>query len=240
MLKEYIARGTLHLPAAASRCGSSPTSSRSAPSEVPHWNTISISGYHIREAGSTAAQELAFTLAERHRVRRARARARVSTIDDFGPALVVLLQRATTTSSRRSRSSARRAGCGPRSCASASRAKDPRSWTLRFHAQTAGSLADGAADRQQRRARDACRRSPRCSAARSRCTPTATTRRSRCPTEDAARAGAAHAAGHRPRERRRRHASIRSPAATSSRRSPTRSRPRRSSTSSRSTAWAAR
>ena len=44
------------------RCGSSPTSSPSAPREVPRWNTISVSGYHIREAGSTALQELAFTL----------------------------------------------------------------------------------------------------------------------------------------------------------------------------------
>ncbi len=54
----------VHLPARAFACGSSPTPSPSAPREVPNWNTISISGYHIREAGSTAAQEVAFTLAD--------------------------------------------------------------------------------------------------------------------------------------------------------------------------------
>ena len=45
-------------------CGWSSTSSNSAPEHVPQWNTVSISGYHIREAGSTAVQELAFTLAD--------------------------------------------------------------------------------------------------------------------------------------------------------------------------------
>ena len=83
----------VHLPAARRRCGSSPTSSRSAPSEVPQWNTISVSGYHIREAGATAPQELAFTLrdgieyvqwGDRRRARRRRLRA----------AHLVLLQRA--------------------------------------------------------------------------------------------------------------------------------------------------
>ena len=63
ILKEYIARGTYIYPPRAVDAASSPTSSRSAPSDVPNWNTISISGYHIREAGSTAAQEIAFTLA---------------------------------------------------------------------------------------------------------------------------------------------------------------------------------
>ena len=52
----------IHLPAARNRCGSSPTSSRSARRKCRRWNTISVSGYHIREAGSTALQELAFTL----------------------------------------------------------------------------------------------------------------------------------------------------------------------------------
>ena len=48
----------------ARRCGSSPTCSSSARRELPRWNTISICGYHMREAGATAAQELAFTLAD--------------------------------------------------------------------------------------------------------------------------------------------------------------------------------
>src|SRR5690606_22359935 len=63
ILKEYIARGTCLFPPRPSMrlitdifdyCSQ----------EVPHWNTISVSGYHIREAGSTAAQEIAFTLAD--------------------------------------------------------------------------------------------------------------------------------------------------------------------------------
>jgi methylmalonyl-CoA mutase, N-terminal domain len=58
-----------------SRCASSPTSSSSAATSVPKWNTISISGYHIREAGSTAVQEVAFT-SPTARVRRKRRRVR--------------------------------------------------------------------------------------------------------------------------------------------------------------------
>ena len=79
--------------------------------EMPRWNTISISGYHIREAGSTAVQELAFTIADGmayvedgDRARAARRRLRA--------AAVVLLQLATATSSRRSPSSGPRGGSG--------------------------------------------------------------------------------------------------------------------------------
>ena len=61
ILKEYIARGTTSIRPAP-RCAWSPTSSRTARRGAA-WNTISISGYHIREAGSTAVQEVAFTLA---------------------------------------------------------------------------------------------------------------------------------------------------------------------------------
>ena len=63
ILKEYIARGTYIFPPRPP-CGSSPTFSPSAATELPQWTTISICGYHIREAGSTAAQEVAFTLAD--------------------------------------------------------------------------------------------------------------------------------------------------------------------------------
>ena len=79
--------------------------------EVPRWNTISISGYHIREAGSTAVQELAFTLRDgieyvqygrRRRPRRSTSSCRASRSSSTR----------TTTSSRRSRSTARRGGCG--------------------------------------------------------------------------------------------------------------------------------
>src|SRR5207253_2124732 len=63
ILKEYIARGTYIYPPAPSLRLITDTFAFCA-SDVPNWNTISISGYHIREAGSTAAQELAFTLAD--------------------------------------------------------------------------------------------------------------------------------------------------------------------------------
>ena len=63
ILKEYIARGTyIYPPAPAMRLITDIFAWAGA--EVPEWNTISISGYHIREAGSTAAQEIAFTLAD--------------------------------------------------------------------------------------------------------------------------------------------------------------------------------
>ena len=86
---------------------------------MPQWNTISISGYHIREAGATGVQELAFTIADGigyvqlgidGRPRRRRVRARACRTSGTS----------TTTSSRRSRSSAPAAACGPRSCASGS------------------------------------------------------------------------------------------------------------------------
>src|SRR6185503_10019813 len=63
ILKEYIARGTYIFPPAPSMRLITDIFQFCA-AEVPAWNTISISGYHIREAGSTAAQEIAFTLAD--------------------------------------------------------------------------------------------------------------------------------------------------------------------------------
>src|SRR5215212_9318361 len=63
ILKEYIARGTYIYPPKPSMRLITDTFAYCA-AEVPNWNTISISGYHIREAGSTAAQEIAFTLAD--------------------------------------------------------------------------------------------------------------------------------------------------------------------------------
>ena len=105
--------------------------------EVPLWHPVSISGYHIREAGSTAAQELAFTLADgfayveaahRPRPRRRRLRARGSRSSSTR----------TSTSSKRSPSTGPPAGSGRASCASATARRSPRSWLMRFHAQTAG------------------------------------------------------------------------------------------------------
>ena len=74
------------------RCGSSPTSSPTAPSELPRWNTISISGYHMAEAGATAAQEIAFTLANAHRVRPGGRSAPGWHVDEFAPAAGLLLR----------------------------------------------------------------------------------------------------------------------------------------------------
>ena len=83
--------------------------------EMPRWHPISISGYHIREAGSTAAQELAFTLKDGFTYVE-RALERGLDVDDFAPGSRSS-STPTSTSSRRSRSIGRRAGSGPASCA---------------------------------------------------------------------------------------------------------------------------
>ena len=126
----------LHLPAAAV---DAPCHRRDGVlrERVPHWNTISISGYHIREAGSTALQEIAFTLAN--------AKAYLQAARDAGLAVDASRRASrssgtrTTTSSKRSPSSAPRARSGRRSCATSSARNDPRSQMLRFHTQTGGS-----------------------------------------------------------------------------------------------------
>ena len=104
--------------------------------EVPQWNTISISGYHIREAGSTAAQELAFTLADGIGYVRAGI-ARGLNVDDFAPRLSYFFNShndffeevAKLRAARRIWARQLRERFG---------AKDPRSWMLRTHVQTAG------------------------------------------------------------------------------------------------------
>src|SRR5690606_23342143 len=81
----YIARGTyIYPPAPALRIVTDIFEFCSR--EVPNWNTISISGYHIREAGSTAVEELAFTLSDGIAYVEA-ARAKGLTVDDFAPRL---------------------------------------------------------------------------------------------------------------------------------------------------------
>ena len=92
VLKEYIARGTyIYPPAQAMRIITDIFSY--AHENVPEWNTISISGYHMREAGCTAVQEVAFTLANGISYVQAAIDAGLS-VDDFRAAAVVLLQRA--------------------------------------------------------------------------------------------------------------------------------------------------
>ena len=107
--------------------------------EMPKWNTISVSGYHIREAGSTAAQELAFTLADGFAYVEV-AMARGMNVDSFAPRLSFFFNShidffeeiAKFRAARRIYARRMREVYG---------AKDPRSWQLRFHTQTAGCSA---------------------------------------------------------------------------------------------------
>lgn len=135
ILKEYIARGTYILPPRPSMrlitdtfkyCGE----------HVPRWNTISISGYHIREAGSTAAQELAFTLADGIAYVQAAIDVGLD-VDNFAGRLSFFFashnnlfeEVAKFRAARRLWASLMKERFG---------AKDPRSWMLRFHTQTGG------------------------------------------------------------------------------------------------------
>jgi methylmalonyl-CoA mutase N-terminal domain/subunit len=105
--------------------------------EIPNWNTISISGYHIREAGSTAAQEVAFTVANGLAYVEAATSAGID-IDDLGPRLSffwnshndLFEEAAKFRAARRLWARLMRERLG---------AKDPASWRMRFHTQTAGS-----------------------------------------------------------------------------------------------------
>ena len=135
ILKEYIARGTYIFPPAQSMriitdiftfCHR----------QVPRWNTISISGYHIREAGSDAVQEVAFTLADGVTYVQAALDAGLD-IDDFAPRLAFffnvhnnfLEEVAKFRAARRMWARLMKERFG---------AKNPKSWLLRFHTQTAG------------------------------------------------------------------------------------------------------
>jgi len=136
VLKEYIARGTYIFPPRPSMrivtdifayCNG----------HVPRWNTISISGYHIREAGSTAAQEIAFTLADGIAYVQAAIDAGLD-VDAFAPRLSFFFNAHNNfleevgkfRAARRLWANIMRERFG---------AKDPRSCMLRFHTQTAGS-----------------------------------------------------------------------------------------------------
>jgi len=139
ILKEYIAQKEFLFPPAPSMRLVVDTIEFGA-KEMPKWNTISISGYHIREAGSTAAQELAFTLADGFTYVEA-ALERGLNIDDFAPRLSFFFNAHSEFFEEIAKFRAAR-----RIWAQAMRekydAKDPRSWILRTHAQTSGvSLA---------------------------------------------------------------------------------------------------
>ena len=166
----------VHLSAARLAEASRPTSSRSAPREVPRWNTISISGYHMREAGSTAVQEVAFTLANALAYVRGRARPRPRD-RRLRAAALVLLQRALELLRGGRQVPGGAAPVGARSRGTASARKDPALLAPPLPHADRGLDAHGAAARRQRRPRRARRRCPPCSAARSRSTPTPWTRR---------------------------------------------------------------
>ncbi len=136
ILKEYIARGTYIYPPKPSMRLITDTFAFCA-DQVPNWNTISISGYHIREAGSTAAQEIAFTLADGI----AYVEAAISVgleVDKFAPRLSfffnahsnLLEEIAKFRAARRLWAKLMKNRFG---------AKNPKSMMLRFHTQTAGS-----------------------------------------------------------------------------------------------------
>src|SRR5271170_2550988 len=136
VLKEYVARGTYIYPPAGSMRIITDIFSF-ATREVPNWNTISISGYHIREAGSTAAQELAFTIADGIAYVDAALKAGLE-IDAFASRLSFFFnvhnnffeEIAKFRAARRLWAKIMKERFG---------AKDERSMMMRFHAQTAGS-----------------------------------------------------------------------------------------------------
>jgi methylmalonyl-CoA mutase N-terminal domain/subunit len=136
ILKEYVARGTYIYPPRPSMRLVTDVFAYAA-DELPQWNTISISGYHIREAGATAAQELAFTIANGLAYVQAAIDAGLD-IDVFAPRLSFFWnghneffeEIAKYRAGRRLWARLMRDEIG---------AKDPRSWAMRFHTQTAGS-----------------------------------------------------------------------------------------------------
>ncbi|WP_243089687.1 acyl-CoA mutase large subunit family protein [Thermus neutrinimicus] len=136
ILKEYFARGTYIYPPGPSMRLVTDIFEFCA-RHVPRFNTISISGYHIREAGSTAAQEIAFTLADGKAYVKA-ALERGLKVDEFAPRLSfffaahgdIFEEAAKFRAARRLWARIMREEFG---------AKDPRSWMLRFHTQTGGS-----------------------------------------------------------------------------------------------------
>jgi methylmalonyl-CoA mutase N-terminal domain/subunit len=136
ILKEYIARGTYIFPAAPSMRLITDVF-RYCQAEVPHWNTISISGYHIREAGSTAAQEIAFTLANGIAYVQAALEAGLD-VDSFASQLSFFFNAHNNFLEEIAKFRAARR-MWARIMRERFQAQDPRSWMLRFHTQTAGS-----------------------------------------------------------------------------------------------------
>jgi methylmalonyl-CoA mutase N-terminal domain/subunit len=135
LLKEYVARGTYIFPPKPSLRLTTDIF-KYCKDNLPRWNTISISGYHMREAGATAVQEIAFTLANAICYIEAALESGLK-IDDFAPRLSFFFnahnnlfeEAAKFRAARRLYAKIMRERFG---------AQNPRSWQLRFHTQTAG------------------------------------------------------------------------------------------------------
>ncbi len=136
ILKEYIARGTYIYPPAASLRLVTDTF-RFCAERVPRWNTISISGYHIREAGSTAVQEIAFTLGNAIAYTEAGLSAGLA-VDDFAPRLSFFFNAHNHLFEEVAKFRAARR-LWARIMKERFGAVNPKAWRMRFHAQTAGS-----------------------------------------------------------------------------------------------------
>ena len=136
ILKEYIARGTYIYPAAPSMRLITDVFSYCA-TELPNWNTISISGYHIREAGSTAAQEIAFTIANGLAYVEAAKGAGLD-VDAFAPRLSFFWNSHNDLFEEAAKFRAARR-LWARLMKDRVGAISPDSWRMRFHTQTAGS-----------------------------------------------------------------------------------------------------
>lgn len=137
ILKEYVARGTYIFPPGPSMRLITDLF-RYCHEHVPRWNTISISGYHIREAGSTAVQEVAFTLANAIGYVQAALDAGLE-VDDFAPRLSFFFNAHNNLLEEVAKYRAARR-LWARIMRGRFQAQNPKSWMLRFHTQTAGSM----------------------------------------------------------------------------------------------------
>jgi len=135
VLKEYISRGTYIYPPAASLRLTTDIFDYCA-KEIPRWNTISISGYHMGEAGATPAQEIAFTLSNGIEYVRAAIKAGMN-VDDFAPRLAFFFVSRTTILEEIAKFRAARR-IWARIMKDEFKATNPKSQMLRFHTQTAG------------------------------------------------------------------------------------------------------
>jgi methylmalonyl-CoA mutase N-terminal domain/subunit len=135
ILKEYVARGTYIYPPAPSMRLITDTIAYCR-KELPRWNTISISGYHIREAGSTAIQEVAFTFANGIAYVQAAIDAGLH-VDEFAPRLSFFFGAHNDLFEEVAKFRAARR-LWYRIMRDRFNSEDPRSWLLRFHTQTAG------------------------------------------------------------------------------------------------------